>query len=153
MAAPDYDCETLSSRLLTLYLTMRIHVENIAWLTWLTQCIVHAINRITMINVIPSGYPVINTTHAPLTLWGHLRPRQNGHHFPDDILKLIFVNEKAWISIKISLKLVPRGQINNIPALVQIMAWHRPGGKLLSEPFIRWTKAKKNCCTITISLA
>ena len=31
----------------------------------------------------------------------------------------------AWISIKISLKFVPKGPIDNIPALVQIMAWHR----------------------------
>ena len=36
--------------------------------------------------------------------------------------------------IQISLKFVPKGSINNIPALVQIMAWHRPGDKLLSEP-------------------
>ena len=28
-------------------------------------------------------------------------------------------------SIKISLKFVPKGPINNIPALVQITAWHR----------------------------
>ena len=113
LAAPSYDCETLSSRLFILYWTMRIHEENIAWLTWLALCIVHAINRITMINMIPSGYPVINTTHAHLTHWGHLRPRQNRHHFPDDILKWIFLNEKAWISIKISLKFVPKGQINS----------------------------------------
>ena len=38
------------------------------------------------------------------------------------------------LSIKISLKLIPKGPINNIPALVQIMAWHRPGDKPLSEP-------------------
>ena len=38
------------------------------------------------------------------------------------------------ISIKISLKFVPKGPINNIPSLVQIMAWRRPGGKPLSEP-------------------
>ena len=54
-----------------------------------------------------------------------LRPRQNGRHFPDDIFKWIFLNEIIWISIKISLKFVPRGRINNIPALVQIMAWRR----------------------------
>ena len=47
-----------------------------------------------------------------------LRPRQNGRHFPDDILKCIFLNENVLISIKISLKFVPKGQINNIPALV-----------------------------------
>ena len=33
-----------------------------------------------------------------------------------------------------SLKFVPKCPINNIPALVQIMAWRRPGDKPLSEP-------------------
>ena len=45
----------------------------------------------------------------------------------------IFFNENVWISIKISLKFVPKGPIKNIPAMVQIMAWHRPGDKPLSE--------------------
>ena len=35
-----------------------------------------------------------------------------------------------------SLKFVPKGPINNIPALVQIMAWRRPGDKPLSEPMM-----------------
>ena len=65
-----------------------------------------------------------------------LRPRQNGRHFPDDIFKWIFLNENVWISINISLKFVPKGPINNIQALVQIMAWHRPGDKPLSEPMM-----------------
>ena len=39
-------------------------------------------------------------------------------------------------SIKISLKFVRKGPINNIPALVQTMAWHRPGDKPLSEPMV-----------------
>ena len=38
--------------------------------------------------------------------------------------------------IKISLKFVPMGPINNIPALVQIMAWRLPGDKPLSEPMM-----------------
>ena len=63
-----------------------------------------------------------------------LRPRQNGRHFPDDIFKCSFLNKKIWISIKISLEFVPKGPINNNPALVQIMAWRRPGDKPLSEP-------------------
>ena len=63
-----------------------------------------------------------------------LKPRQNGRHFPDDIFKCIFVNENIWISIKTSLKFVPEGPINNIPSLVQIMDWRRPGDKPLSEP-------------------
>ena len=63
-----------------------------------------------------------------------LRPRQNGRHFADDIFKCIFLNENVWIPIKISLKFVPKGPINDIPALVQIIAWRRLGDKLLSEP-------------------
>ena len=65
-----------------------------------------------------------------------LRPRQDGCHFPDDIFKWIFLNEIIWIAIKISLKFVPSGPINNIPTLVQIMAWRRPGDKPLSEPMM-----------------
>ena len=45
-----------------------------------------------------------------------LRPRQNGRHFPDPIFEWIFLNENVRISIKISLKLVPKVPINNIPA-------------------------------------
>ena len=63
-------------------------------------------------------------------------PGQNGCHFADNIFKCISPNEKALISIKISLKFVPKGPINNIPALVQIMAWRRPGDKPLSEPIL-----------------
>ena len=63
-----------------------------------------------------------------------LRPRQNGRHFADDTFKSIFLNEKDGISIKNSLKFVPKGPINNIPVLVQVMAWRRPGDKPLSEP-------------------
>ena len=65
-----------------------------------------------------------------------LRPRQNGRHFADHIFKCIFLNENASIAIKISLKFVPKGPINNIPAMVQIMAWRRPGDKALSEPMM-----------------
>ena len=65
-----------------------------------------------------------------------LRPRQNGCHFADDTFKRIFMNENVRISINISLKFVPKGLINIIPALVQIMAWRRPGDKPLSEPMI-----------------
>ena len=62
-----------------------------------------------------------------------LRPRQNGRHFPDDIFKCIFLNENVWISLEISLKFVPKVRVNNIPTLVQIMAWRRPGDKPLHK--------------------
>ena len=65
-----------------------------------------------------------------------LRPRQNCRHFADDIFKSIFLNENVWISLKIWLKFVPKVPINNIPAMVQIMAWRRSGYKPLSEPMM-----------------
>ena len=65
-----------------------------------------------------------------------LKMRQNGCHYTDNSFKCIFLNENVCISIKISLKLVPKGPINNITALVQIMASRRPGDKPLSEPMM-----------------
>ena len=47
-----------------------------------------------------------------------LRPRQDGRLFPDDTFERIFLNENAMILIKISLKFVPIGPINNISELV-----------------------------------
>ena len=75
----------------------------------------------------------------------HLSPRQNGRHFPDDVFKCIFVKENVWISIKISLKFVPKGPITNVPALVQIMVWHRPDDKLLSLQIYRYITYNHKC--------
>ena len=71
-----------------------------------------------------------------LMLFNSLRLRQDGRHIPDDILKCIFLNENVWILINISLKFVLKGPVDNIPALIQIMAWRRPGDKPLSEPMM-----------------
>ena len=65
-----------------------------------------------------------------------LRPRQNGRHFADDTFKCFFLDENISVSINISLKFVPKGSINNDPALFQIMAWRQPGDKPLSEPMM-----------------
>ena len=63
-----------------------------------------------------------------------LRPRQDGRHFTDDNFKSIFLNENVFIWFKFSLKFVPKVRMNNIPALVQLMACCRSGDKPLSEP-------------------
>ena len=70
-----------------------------------------------------------------LTHWGQ---DKMGAIFQTTIFKCIFLTENAWISIRISLQFVPNpmGPINNIPALVQIMAWRQPGDKALSEPMM-----------------
>ena len=73
--------------------------------------------------------------HLPPNLT-HLKPRQNGRHFADDIFKRIFFNENVRISIKNSLKFVTKGPINKIPALFQIMACRRPGDKPLLEAML-----------------
>ena len=63
-----------------------------------------------------------------------LRRRQNARHFAEGTFNRIFINENIRISIKFSLKFVPKGPISNIQALVQIMPWRHPGDKPLSEP-------------------
>ena len=72
-----------------------------------------------------TGWVIISSVNT-------LKPKQDGRHFPDDILEWILVNENLWISNKVSLDFIPRDPINNIPALFTIMAWHRPGDKPLS---------------------
>ena len=98
------------------------------------------------------GYDLIQCCSSPAVLWippgcveglsqllasvqvyYTLRQRQNGRHFTDDIFKCIILNENVWILIKISLKFVPWGPINNKTVLIQTMAWCRPGDKALSE--------------------
>ena len=74
--------------------------------------------------------------HGCHWMFNTLQPRHNGRYFPDDIFICIFLNENVWISIKISLTYVPWGRMNDIPALVQIMAWRLLGDKPLSEPML-----------------
>ena len=62
------------------------------------------------------------------------RQRETYPNYGNVIYKFIF-NENAWISIKISLKFVPKGPIKIFLHLVQ-MAWRQPGDKPLSEPMV-----------------
>ena len=82
----------------------------------------------------PSGDRI--TARSRFIAFNTLRPRQGGRHFADDTFNRIFLNDNVTISIKISLKFVPKGPINNNPSLVQIMAWRRSGDKPLSEPMM-----------------
>ena len=53
------------------------------------------------------------------------------------IFQTTYSNAFSWMKIcKISLKFVPKGLINNIPALVQIMTWHQPARQAMA-----WTNA------------
>ena len=61
-----------------------------------------------------NDYPV----HWSMCHTASFPPDQNGRRFADDTFSCIFVNEKFCILIKISLKFVPNGPIDNNPELV-----------------------------------
>ena len=68
--------------------------------------------------------------------WTHL-----GRDKMDAISKTTFSSAFSWMKmfefrLKFHWMFVPKGPINNIPALVQIMAWRRVGNKPLSEPML-----------------
>ena len=117
-----------------------VFLRNITVNSWVTTCF-HTINITTTSGVYRNNhdgahcffYLMLTGQRRDNGMVNTLRPRQHGRHFADDTFKRIFLNENVIISIKISLMFVPKGPINNIPALVQIMAWRRPGDKPLSE--------------------
>ena len=82
-----------------------------------------------------------NVTNS-LTSINWFPPGHNGPRSADDRFRCIFVNENICILIKISLKFLRKGSIDNKPALVEIMAWRQIDDKPLSEPMrIRFTDA------------
>ena len=88
-------------------------------------------------NIDGKKHSILHENHGPsfaiylqLICWC-IWPRQNGRHFRDNTFKSIFLTENIRISLKsLSLRGTP---INNIPPLVQIMAWHWSGAKPLSK--------------------
>ena len=74
----------------------------------------------------------------------------------DGLFKCIFVNENVWISLKTSQKFVPKVQINNIPAMVQIMACHWLGDKSVSVLVYMYigqvTKLQLSCYLVLLSI-
>ena len=64
-----------------------------------------------------------------------LRHKQNRWYFAD-VSTCIFLNDNCCILIQILLNYVPKGPVDNKPALVQIMAWHWMGNKPLSKPMM-----------------
>ena len=115
--------------MIAFYCTIGIINEIGIWYFWFLECNFH-------IHVQQNNPWNIHAHRVVLYFVITLRPRQNGRLFADDTFKRIFVTENIRISIKISLTFVPKGLINNIPALVHIMARHRTGDRPLSEPMM-----------------
>ena len=113
---------------------------------WTDVCLTNVVNRV------PRPTVQNSTTSC---LWKRCAvnsssPGQNGSHFADDIFNCIFMNELFGISVRISLKFVHKGPNDNIPALVQIMAWRRP--KHICGTGGRWVKGlSANRTTFAIS--
>ena len=101
-------------------------------LEWNIHMLAHRTDRWQSTNLLIHAFDNLWALHT----LNSLRPRQNKRHFADDVFKCNFLNGNVWIPIKISLKFVPKSPINNISALVQIMAWRRTGDKPLSEPMV-----------------
>ena len=100
------------------------------YLTWSVFSKIHAIDTPVRVRYVVSAKTELYI-YLPLTHRGW--DKTDTHDFAGDIFKCIFLNENVWSLLKISQNFVPKVWINNIPALVQIMAWCRSGDKPLSE--------------------
>ena len=78
--------------------------------------------------------PLIGTWKMP---YSHIEAEAKWMHFPDDILKSIFVNENVWFRFKFHLSLFLRVQLTIFQQWFRwCMAWRRSGDKPLSEPMV-----------------
>ena len=78
---------------------------------------------------------------SPPTKWTHLISTYWDRDKIAAISQTTFSNVFSWMKmfefwLKISLKFLPKGPIDKMAALVQIMAWRRTGDKPLSEPMM-----------------
>ena len=95
-----------------------------AHIKMLITCSLQDVNKaLNLTHFSCAQWPWLSFAWLNTSLLSTMRPRQDGLHFPHDIFKCIFYGN-LQILIRILLELFPiKGAINNIPALVQIMAW------------------------------
>ena len=127
------------------------------WTKPLLTAIKYACKLIYSINRFIDLFIEQDTTLTPVSSGSHHGPPPDGiklwikppltrlTHWARDkmaaIFQMPFSNAFSWIKIywisnKSPLKFVHKGQINNIPTLIQTMAWRRPGDKPPSEPML-----------------
>ena len=103
------------------------HMQNVSHFH---QAAMYSMNSQTLLKVTYGTWALSNSVDKNSKAETKWTPLQ-GWHF-----QMHFFNKNAWFLLKISLKFVPKVRINNIPALVQIMAWWRPVDKPLYEPMM-----------------
>ena len=97
-------------------------------------------------------YKAINMSyHLSVPLWVLIEAETiwmifSRRHFQ---MFLGFFYGNVWILIKISLKFVPKGEINNIPVLVQIMSWRRPGDSHNVNQW--WSSLLTHICVLSLN--
>ena len=84
-----------------------------------------------------SSLPIsVSCIHPEQLSVNTLPQRQNGSYFCRQHFQMHFIWWKTWISIEILLKFFIKDLIDNMLALVQLMAWHQ---KWLGTKVIIWT--------------
>ena len=96
-----------------------VRSENLAWFLWLGIWDRELFRKLTKEGI-----------------WNTLSPKQNGHHFADDISNAFLEMKHVCVSIKISVEFVPERPIDNRSAFVQVMAWHWTGDVPSPEPMM-----------------
>ena len=91
-------------------------------------------NELVVISV--SGFKWPNPMYVSDISFNTLRPRLTYHHLQTTFSNAFVLNENIWIKIEIPLRFVPKGPLDNYPALVLIMPWRRITDKPLSEPVL-----------------
>ena len=131
---PTWNCYFLSCYLFSCYFLSVHRIDSTAsdWphngakcyvILCYTDCLFCALNKVI------NTWPASHIERIKSVLVSNMltnRPMEN--------FKRIFLNEKDWILIEISLKFVPKGTIDNKSAMVQVMSWHRTGHKSLPVP-------------------
>ena len=103
---------------------------------------------LSVVTAVHRVLPVLRVRHPPPAAtpvppppwvsvpWRQCCPSHRRHQGLVGSIHNDIVMANIWITFKISQKFVPKDPVSNIPSLVQIMAWRRPGDKPLSEPMM-----------------
>ena len=126
LAAPWNECAVI----ILCYLLQHLSRRSFLWDEWLFSKLAVLI-RVTALN-----YTNTESTQEMIYVLKHYNGEKMAIILQMTFFKCIFVNEKVWISNKISLKFVLYGLFDYKSALVHVMAWCQNGDKLLSER--RW---------------